>query len=63
MLLGIVRLSDVYIRPSGPVLWANVFSEVIIGNGFTIAALVASTTLLTCPEDRVEAAVMTELDS
>lgn len=46
MLLGILKWSEIYITPDGPVLWSNVVSELIIGMTYTITALVAATMLL-----------------
>ena len=46
MLFGILKWSEVYVTPDGPVLLSNVVSEVIIGMTYTITALVAATMLL-----------------
>lgn len=51
MLFGVVKWSAVYITPEGPVLWANIVSEVLLGNAFAVTALVGALILLIRPRD------------
>jgi len=51
MLLGIVELSNIYVEPTGAVLYSNILSEILIGNAYTITALIGSVMLVLCPED------------
>ncbi len=50
MLFGIVKWSAVYITPVGAVLWSNIVSEVVFGNGFTVTALIGALILLIRPQ-------------
>lgn len=54
MLLGIVRWDDVYSTPTGPTLWANLVSEVVLGNAFAAAAFLGSCMLLLRPQPLAE---------
>ena len=51
MLLGLFKWSDVYETPTGAILWANVVSEIVFANTFTLAALVGALMLWLCPKD------------
>lgn len=51
MLFGVVKFDAVYITPTGAVLASNIISEVLIGNAYTMTALVGSLMLLYCPKD------------
>ncbi|MEM9586191.1 MAG: hypothetical protein AAGA03_02825 [Planctomycetota bacterium] len=46
MLFGVLKWSEIYVTPTGWVLWSNVVSEVVIGMTFAMAALVGSLMLL-----------------
>ncbi len=51
MLLGFVKLDEVYEKPTGPTLVSNIISEIVVGNAYTLAALVGSALLLFRPQD------------
>ena len=46
MLLGAVRLDAIYVTPEGPVLYANIVSEIVIACPYTLLALAGSAMLL-----------------
>ena len=54
MLLGAVRLDAIYVTPEGPVLYANIVSEIVIACPYTLLALAGSAMLLYAPEDEGE---------
>jgi len=51
MLTGLVEIESIYHTPTGPTLYANVVSEIIVAFPYTTLALVGSTMLLYCPTD------------
>ena len=51
MLFGILSWSAVYTAPNGWVLGTNIVSEVLIGNAYSLSALVGSSMLYFCPAD------------
>ena len=51
MLTGLVKIEAIYHTPSGPTLYANIVSEIIVAFPYTTLALVGSTMLLFCPTD------------
>lgn len=62
MLFGVVKLSTVYITPSGAILASNIVSEVLIGNSYTISALVGSVLLLQKASEGKEKPVIVQGD-
>jgi hypothetical protein len=46
MLFGIVKIEAIYITPTGPVLIANIFSEIIIAVPYVLFALIGSVKIL-----------------
>lgn len=51
MLTGLVEIEAIYHTPSGPTLYANIVSEIIVAFPYTTLALVGSVWLLFFPED------------
>ena len=52
--IGAVRLDAIYVTPEGPVLYANIVSEIVIACPYTLLALAGSAMLLYAPEDEGE---------
>ena len=51
MLFGVVTIEEIYPSPKGPILYANVVSEIVIAGPYALLAFVGSLRLFTCPED------------
>ena len=53
MLFGIVKISSIYITPTGIILYSNIVSEVIIALPYALFALVGSTLLLCFSKEEI----------
>ena len=51
MLTGLVKIEAIYHTPSGPTLYANIVSEIVIAFPYTTLALVGSVLLVCFPKD------------
>ena len=61
LLSGAVKIEAIYHTPTGPTLYANIVSEIIIAFPYTALALVGSALLLRCLEDQSKGVELPEL--
>ena len=53
MLTGVVKIDAIYHTPTGPTLYANVVSEIVVAFSYTVVALAGSAYLTYFPEDEL----------
>lgn len=49
MLFGIVKFSEIYITPEGPVLFSNIISEILFGFTFNVTACIGALLIIKTP--------------